>query len=186
MVDELQTKIAELDELLEVKEEVEKSLRIELDAEHKKLLALEAAIESLRLEMQEVQFGMREKAAEIYEELDTVEKLIRTKKLDIKQMCYGMDPESLKKGLRVAGEHIRVRVSSVSTQVTYMPGLLDEMSEYLRTSTVEGVPVAELKVNPHAIQHLILDGDLPQEVADKYKLVTKSRNPSVSFEVVEK
>lgn len=144
-----------------------------------------AQIERIRKQLDEKEQALKvallNEQAEILTQINECEKAVERKKEQIKNYCHNLPEDVVKGGFGLEHEGLRVSVSRAEFVTTYKARELLDAHPELEDVYSDGDPLCEVTIVPSILERLMRSGKIEIEDIDKYKIVTKKRNPSVSI-----
>ena len=119
-------------------------------------------------------------------DLNDCEKRIERATDAVKNYCHNLPKEVFSGGgFGFIHNNIRISVSKAEFVTTYKPKQLLEDPPELEEVSLDGDPLCTTTVVPEVLERLLASGNLVIEDIEKYRIVSKARNPSVSIKEVE-
>ena len=170
--------LEEYNELQTIEKDINEHIEASCAQELEKLQGLQDQIRDLTNQMDGVRASMQEREYEAFSDLAKIKKELERKETSVKQACYGLPIDLVRKGKVLNVGRFRVSIAKASTKVTYSEELIDDHPEYFEMY-VDGEPLIKRVIDANIMDRLVASGSVEEEDVAPYRTEVKVRNPAV-------
>ena len=178
--------VDEPNDLVKNRREIEGKIKLAAKSKYKMLDEIAKRRELLLSEENMIQAEIREAAGFLTRQLDEVCDEISSATARLKRTIHQLPAEEIMDGAKLVGDSLNVTVSKTQISVAFKSSMLADHPWISSHVLSDGSSAVEPVIKPYAIEELIRDGRISSEEAEKYKVTTKVRSPSVRITYKEK
>ena len=176
----------EMQDMQELRQEMDEVLAVVCADEIEHVNLIKDHIRELQSELEVAHASMQEKAPDVFEDITRVNADVANKESALKKMCHALDIDLVRKGVKISEGRIRITISKSSSTIAYSENVLKDHPEF-EEMYVDGDPLVMRRINSSVLERLVTtEGILTDDEIKKYRVESRTRNPSISIKIVEK